>query len=444
MDGFQYPGGQPTGYGAGPAGPVPPAASYAPYGQSAYPVPGQQPAYGQPAYPVSGQQPAYGQPAYPVSGQQPVYGQPAYSAPGQQPVYGQPAYPVPGQQLAYGQPAGPAYLPNGPYGVPQPVYYAPPFARKPARDPRRVGAEKTFNRMCLIVLLQTAAAYIFMFPLTRASLLAGVNVVSDAMAYQLLSAVMVPLSTALPFFVYLLIKRREARDYLRFEKVGFATALLCVLAGLAVCMLANFPAFAIQDFFSRFGYEPAGDVVPGEDSWPMLVIELLSTAVLVPVMEEFAFRGVLFSALRRFGTGFAIVGSALVFSLVHLDFANVVFAFIAGLVFGFLYARTGNLWVTVCIHALNNAIAVIGSYGEFLFGVGSELMEMLFMVVPIVLGLLALLILLLWKRKWLFGRRPVQTVRPLSTGEAAATMTRVPLFWVIVAMMAAYTTTLFF
>ncbi len=318
---------------------------------------------------------------------------------------------------------------------------APPFAVKPPRDPRLTGATKTLNLMCLLVLFQTAASFVWTFLFQSLLLAAHVNLLTDPLAYQLLTGALVPLSTALPFFFYLLAKGNPA-ECLRFEKVGFSTALLCVLAGLALCMLGNFPAFAIQDFFGNFGYEPAQDVAAGQESWLMLALEIFSTAIVVPVMEEFAFRGVLLSSLRRYGSGFAIAASALVFSLVHLDFSSVVFALICGLVFGFLYVRTNNLWITISIHALNNLLAVLGSYGEFLFGDGAEVFEILTMTVPLLLGALAMLLLILFRRG-LFRLPGVWDGQSLTAGESAGAIVRAPLLWVIVSFMALYTVSLF-
>lgn len=411
----------------------------------AYQPASQQPAWDpapQQVYPSAGN---YSPVSYPAAGN---WQQGAY--PAAQPI----GCPQPAGYTGYAQPCPQAVQPRPfytpaytPVAYSQPAYYAPPFAIKRERDPRLSGAAKTMNRMCLVVLLQTLAAIVFEIPLVGIMTVLGINVYANDMAFQWLTAVMVPLSTALPFFIYLKIGKRDVSEYLRFEKVGFVTALLCVLAGLGVCLLGNFPSIVVQNFFSNFGYEPASSLSGGDSGWAMFVLEFLTVAVLVPVMEEFAFRGVLLSSLKKYGTGFAIVASALVFSFVHLDFSNVVFAFIAGLVFGFLYAKTGNLWVTIFIHALNNGIAVIGTYGDFLFGEKlAEVIGSLLMLVPIVIGIAALVLLVIFKREKLFRRGADQpaAVRPLSAGESASSIVRAPLFWVVAAIMMAYTTTLFF
>lgn len=404
--------------------PQPQAPAYGWQGSAPQPVPqwGTQPQ----AAPVP---PAFG--GYAPTGCPPVSGPAVYGQPNAVPA---PDFYPPSPPPAYTQPV-----------YAQPLYAAPPFALKQDSNPRLTGASKTFNRLCLVVLLQTAAAFLFEMPLVALLISQGINIYTDSLAFQWLTTAMVPLSTALPFLIYLRIGHKETGDYLKFEKVGFVTALLCVLGGLGLCLLGNFPAFAIQNFFSSFGYEPASAATQETKSMAMLVLELLSTAVLVPVMEEFAFRGVLLSSLRKYGAGFAIFASAFVFSLVHMDFSNVVFAFIAGLVFGFLYVKTGNLWISIFIHALNNGIAVLDSYSEFLFGEArADLFANLSLLIPIVIGLIAVLLLVIFKREKLFKQEGEKTPLTLSGGESVTAMVRAPLLWVIVVFMAAYTTTLFF
>ena len=340
---------------------------------------------------------------------------------------------------------------NSPWpGVPQqssgqaPAFQAA-FPPAKTKDPRRVGAARAFNRMSLVTLLQFLAAFALEIPLIWLTALLGVDIYRDGMAFQWLEAVMVPLSTALPFLLFLVLSRRDPSAYLRFERVEFMTGLLCVLAGLAVCLLANYPALFIEDLLSGVGYAPAENALREASSLPEFALEMAVTAVLVPVMEEFAFRGVLLSHLRPFGSGFAIVGSALVFSLVHLDFSNVIFALVAGLVFGFLYDRTGNLWVSIAIHSLNNALAVFGNDLDLFFPPETaDLVDSGLLAVPLAVGAVALILLLIFKRDQVFSRPAPQegAPRPLGAGESAVAMVKSPIFWVLAVISLLYTLSL--
>ena len=404
------PSAPPVGYG----GNVPPAVE--PQQAPAASVPPQGYPQAVPSVPPMGPPPGY--PPYPGMGQ-------GYPAP-----YG--AYPMPAQPGWYAAPV-----------------YAPPYVpgEKPLRDPRQKGATRTMNRMCLLLLAQFALSLFWQFPLQMLLALVGVDIFQNSLGYQWLSGVLVPLATALPFVAYLAFRKEDPADYLKFEKVGFSGGLLCVLGGLAVTLLGNYPATFVSNFFGSFGYESTSSYVGGGESLQVVLLDIAITAVLVPFMEEFAFRGVVLSALRKYGIGFSIVASALIFGMAHMDFSTVVFAFVAGLVFGFLYAKTNNLWLPVIIHSLNNLIAVLGSHGEFLFGDMAYFVNNLLMLVPLGVGLVALVLLLVFKRGMFIGPRSPRydgPAQPLGAGESAASIVRAPMFWVVVGLMALYTLSLFF
>lgn len=327
---------------------------------------------------------------------------------------------------------------------------APQFALKIYRHPQRTEAAKAVNRLSFVSLMQTAASFVFVLPVMILCAFLGVSLTSDPIAYQLLNAAAVPLSTTLPYLIYLAVvklRRKDSTPYLCFSHVNVPTAILVVLTGWMLCLMANFPAVLIQDFFSNFGYNPgdSASLMPDATSWTLLLIELFSTAILVPVMEELAFRGVLLSALKRFGAPFAIVMSSLIFALAHLDFSNVVFAFIAGLVFGIIYYYTENLWLSVVIHALNNGCAVLGSALPELVGADETLMQVLFMDIPVVAGLVAALVLLIYfRRRLTLPGKDFRVQVPLTVGDGFAAAVRAPLLWVLIAMSVAYTVTCFF
>ena len=98
-----------------------------------------------------------------------------------------------------------------------------------------------------------------------------------------------------------------------------------------------------------------------------VVLAVLSLVVIAPIVEEIVFRGLLFGALAgRLGVLGSAVITALLFGAVHGD--PVLFGTLVamGFVTALAYAGTGNLWVAVTLHALNNALGA-------LFIVGSSL-----------------------------------------------------------------------
>jgi membrane protease YdiL (CAAX protease family) len=85
---------------------------------------------------------------------------------------------------------------------------------------------------------------------------------------------------------------------------------------------------------------------------------------IAPIAEEFFFRGFFYRALR---SRFSILGAAaldgLLFGVIHYDFTGADALLILpplavlGFMFCLVYERTGSIYPTIAMHALNNAIA---------------------------------------------------------------------------------------
>ena len=88
---------------------------------------------------------------------------------------------------------------------------------------------------------------------------------------------------------------------------------------------------------------------------------ILSIALLAPILEELLFRGaiqgILQNTLKKPWT--AILISSFIFGVVHMNPAQIPFAFLLGLMFGWLYYRTGSLLPGIVGHVLNNSTAAI-------------------------------------------------------------------------------------
>ena len=110
---------------------------------------------------------------------------------------------------------------------------------------------------------------------------------------------------------------------------------------------------------------------------------VLAIAVIGPIIEEIVFReGIIGYMIRRGQHRWvAILFSAIMFGIIHLNPAQIPFAFIMGIILGVVYVRSHSIVLTSIIHILNNTIAVIEilalgdrandiSYAELLGGPG--------------------------------------------------------------------------
>lgn len=90
------------------------------------------------------------------------------------------------------------------------------------------------------------------------------------------------------------------------------------------------------------------------------LLSILMTTIIAPIEEELGFRGVIYVYLKsRLGTASGIVISALIFGLNHApSWEQVPNAIAMGMIFAFVYERTGSLWMPIILHGLLNALTV--------------------------------------------------------------------------------------
>lgn len=116
--------------------------------------------------------------------------------------------------------------------------------------------------------------------------------------------------------------------------------------------------FALNIFVQWFPLENnLTDLFVGLSRNPLGIISL---AFLGPLLEEVLFRGAIQGLLMRFfGRPWpAIIVAALVFGVFHMNPVQIVYATLLGIVFGWIYYRTGSLMSVIVGHVLNNSLAV--------------------------------------------------------------------------------------
>ncbi len=118
---------------------------------------------------------------------------------------------------------------------------------------------------------------------------------------------------------------------------------------------------------------------------------VLYVILIGPIAEELVFRGFLLKALSKCGRVYAIVISALMFSLMHGDIQQILFTFIAGIGFGYVAAEY-SIFASLILHIINN-----GVYGELLPYLAEHTSETFYvfatfalMVVSIITGIVML------------------------------------------------------
>lgn len=136
-----------------------------------------------------------------------------------------------------------------------------------------------------------------------------------------------------------------------------------VLAGFVGLLFAGIVALITQAIAGDFS-SAAGDVALElrEDGpfWALLVFAVM-IMVGAPIVEEIAFRGMLFNALRKKGLNAAwtIVITAVVFSAFHFEPIRFFLLLPIGLMYGWVRWKTGSLGAAMVAHGVNNTPAAL-------------------------------------------------------------------------------------
>ncbi len=92
------------------------------------------------------------------------------------------------------------------------------------------------------------------------------------------------------------------------------------------------------------------------------LVYVLTACIAPAICEEFLFRGVIASGLKEKGFTVALFASSIIFTLMHGNPEQTVHQFIIGYVIGYAFLKTGNIWIGVIVHFVNNFTAVTMSY----------------------------------------------------------------------------------
>jgi membrane protease YdiL (CAAX protease family) len=89
-------------------------------------------------------------------------------------------------------------------------------------------------------------------------------------------------------------------------------------------------------------------------------LNLLIIAIIPAIGEEFLFRGIFqkhFTEISK-NAHIAIIITSFIFSAIHFQFFTFLPRFVLGLVLGYIFYWSGNLWLSIFGHFVNNSVAV--------------------------------------------------------------------------------------
>ena len=203
-------------------------------------------------------------------------------------------------------------------------------------------------------------------------LLIGVQILSKTVLSQHLSdlqldfvfalIVQIGIMLIIPLTAFSLIKRQKVSATLKdfkVNKISFKHVLMSFGIGVCVFLLNLCIASLFNAIILALGYEslPGSSTGGGINaSFVNFLLVTFYSAMLPGICEEITHRGMLLNGLKKQGLGKALILSSLMFGLMHLNINQFFYAFVVGLIIGFIVICANSIIPAMIVHFTHNFI----------------------------------------------------------------------------------------
>ncbi len=144
-------------------------------------------------------------------------------------------------------------------------------------------------------------------------------------------------------------------SYKSFGPLKFMWLLLIVygIQGLTSYIMNPF-----VDWLASHGYELGSSMDAASKTDLTNIFDIIYAVLMAPLFEELLYRGLIYGNLRRYGRIFAIIITALLFGLMHINIIQLLPAFLIGVVLAWTREAYG-IQYSIMIHMSNNLLAIV-------------------------------------------------------------------------------------
>ncbi len=185
------------------------------------------------------------------------------------------------------------------------------------------------------------------------------SIMQDNLLISSLQIVLSILMFTVPYIVVSKVLGYNISNLVETRKPKRENLLPIFFVGWGLCALSEVFTNIFASVLSYVGIEPAMPQMESGNSIIERSLYVVAIAVVPPLVEEFAMRGIVTGLLRRLGDGVAILLTAAIFGLMHANLIQIPFAFVAGLGLGFVAVKSGSLWPAVILHFAVNGVSVV-------------------------------------------------------------------------------------
>ena len=166
---------------------------------------------------------------------------------------------------------------------------------------------------------------------------------------------------AFPF--YLLISRRLETCKPEKHKMTFFQIIKAFFVCELIGITGNLLGMVINAFLSvLLGFNTSSNFLVGGIFGEGSLLFMFLAVVCAPFVEEMLFRKILIDRIAKYGNKTAILISGIMFGLFHGNFTQAFYAAMLGMLFAFIYIRTGRIQYTILLHMCVNFWGTVMPY----------------------------------------------------------------------------------
>ena len=189
--------------------------------------------------------------------------------------------------------------------------------------------------------------------------------------------------------------RKKFHLRVRLEKIQQMPKTIIFLLAFIVGLFQAIPISALESFMNLHNYieQEIADLTHNP-------IGILTLCIIAPIAEEYLFRGLMMRKMLRWNISpwYAIIGSSIMFGLIHLNPAQIPGAIILGIFMAWMCYRTRSLIPGIIIHITNNTLCLIPEECYDTYIASTPIMEGGLSLVSIAIIILSI---------WLFNKKAV-------------------------------------
>ena len=170
-----------------------------------------------------------------------------------------------------------------------------------------------------------------------------------------------------PLIVFVKFKNLPFFRSIRFKFLKYSTIKSVILFSTGLIILSDELDRIIQLFVPTPEYVLDLNYLLKPDSFLSAILLFIAVVILAPLGEEIIFRGFLQQILEKHWKDItqAILFTALIFSLIHMNPYWFVQIYFLGVILGFLAWKTQSIIAPLILHSLNNSMALLLSSLDF-------------------------------------------------------------------------------